>query len=106
MRKQNRVAIFNILSTVLLNGISFITAPLFAWLLGDSGYGVLSIYNIWVSALAIVFTLQTQGTLVNARVEYDEATQKKYQSSSMSLSVAVFLTCSAVVLLFIKPISG
>lgn len=106
MKRQNRVAIFNILSTVLLNGISFVTAPLFAWLLGDSGYGVLSIYNIWVSALAIVFTLQTQGTLVNARVEYDEATQKKYQSSAMSLSLAVFLACSAVVLLLIKPISG
>ena len=106
MKKQNRVAIFNILSTVLLNGISIVTGPLFTRLLGDSGYGVLSIYSIWTSALAIVFTLQTQGTLVNARVEYDEATQKKYHSSAMSLSMLVFFLCSALVLLFIKPISN
>ena len=81
MKRQNRVAFFNILSVVLLNGISMITAPLFSRLLGDSGYGVLKIYNIWASVIAIVFTLQTQGTLVNARVEYPEEQQKHYQSA-------------------------
>lgn len=106
MKKQNRVAMFNILSTVLLNGISIITGPLFSRLLGDSGYGTLKIYNIWASVVAILFTLQTQGTLVNARVEYSEEQQEKYQSSVMSMSVAVFLACTAVVFLFIKPISA
>lgn len=106
MKRQNRVAFFNILSTFLLNGISLITAPLFSRILGDSGYGVLTIYNVWASAAAILFTLQTQGTLVNARVEYDETAQKGYQSSVMSLSVLFFGVCSAIVLLFMKPISG
>lgn len=105
MKRQNRVAMFNIMSTVLLNGISLITAPLFSRILGDSGYGVLKIYNIWVSVIAILFTLQTQGTLVNARVEYSEEEQKRYQSSTLSLSMLVFLLCSAVVLIFIQPIS-
>lgn len=105
MKRQNRIAILNILSTLLLNGISLITAPLFSRLLGTSGYGVLSIYNIWVSATAIVFTLQTQGTLVNATVEYDGEGQRKYQSSVMSLSMAVFAGCTALVILFIQPIS-
>ena len=68
MKKRNRVAFFNIFSTVLLNGISILTGPLFSRLLGDSGYGALKIYNIWVSILTVVFTLQTQATLVNARV--------------------------------------
>lgn len=105
MKRQNRVAVLNILSTLVLNGISLITAPLFSRLLGTSGYGVLSIYNIWVSAVAIVFTLQTQGTLVNATVEYDGEGQKRYQSSVMSLSMLVFAVCTALVLLFIRPIS-
>ena len=69
MKRQNRVAFFNILSVVLLNGISLITAPLFSRILGDSGYGILKIYNIWASVIAIVFTLQTESTLVNARVD-------------------------------------
>lgn len=106
MKKQNRVTFFNILSTLLLQGISVFTAPLFSSLLGTSGYGVLNIYNIWVGVLAIAFTLQTHGTLVNARVEYPEEQQIKYQSSVMSLSLLIFLACSAVVLLFIKPISA
>lgn len=106
MKRRNRVAFFNILSTMLLRGISIFTAPLFSRLLGDSGYGVLQIYNIWTSALAIVFTLQTQGTLVNARVEYPEEEQLRYQSSAMSLSLFVFLLCSTLVMIFIGPIAN
>jgi len=106
MKRQNRVAFFNILSVVLLNGISIITAPLFSRILGDSGYGILKIYNIWASVIAIVFTLQTQGTLVNARVEYPEEHQKRYQSATMSLSLLLFLICSGIVILLIGPISG
>lgn len=105
MKKRNRVAFFNILSTVLLRGISIFTAPLFTRLLGDSGYGVTQIYNTWVAVIAIVFTLQTQGTLVNARVEYSLEDQRKYQSSAMGMSVLLYLCCSAVVLIFINPLA-
>ncbi len=105
MKRRNRVAMFNILGTVLLNGISIITAPLFSSLLGASGYGVFKIYNIWASVAAILFTLQTQGTLVNARVEYPEAEQKGYQSSVMAMSVLVYLCCTGVIVLFMEPIS-
>lgn len=105
MKKQNSVALFNILSVVLLNGISFLTAPLFSRLLGDSGYGIFKIYNIWSGVAAVLLTLQTHGTLVNARVEYPRELQRQYQSSVMSLSVLVFLVCSGVVFLFIGPVS-
>ena len=106
MKRQNRVAFFNILSVVLLNGISIFTGPLFSRMLGTSGYGVLKIYNIWASVVAILFTLQTQGTLVNARVEYPEEEQKRYQSSVMFLSVVVFALCSTAIGIFIQPVSG
>lgn len=99
MRKRNSVAFFNILSTVILNGLSIFTAPLISRLLGTSGYGVVSIYTIWVAAVQIVFALQTQNTLGNARVEYAEDAQKGYQSSVLSLSVVTFLLLSVPVLL-------
>ena len=105
MKKQNRVALFNILSTVLLRGISLFTAPLFSRMLGTNGYGVLSIYTIWMGVTAIAFTLQTGGTLVNARVEYGEDQQSRYQSSVMTLSLLFFLVCSAVVILFLPQVS-
>ena len=106
MKSQNRIAFFNILSIILLNGISLLTAPLFSRILGTSGYGVLRIYNIWAGVTAILFTFQTQGTLVNARVEYPEDRQRQYQSATMALSLLTFLGCSALVLLFLKPVSG
>jgi len=105
MKRQNRVAFFNILSVILLNGISIITGPLFSRMLGTSGYGVLKVYNIWASVVAILFTLQTQGTLVNARVEYPEEEQKRYQSSVLFLSVVVYGLCSALIGIFIQPVS-
>ncbi len=105
MKRQNRVAFFNILSVVLLNGISIITGPLFSRMLGTSGYGVLKIYNIWASVVAILFTLQTQGTLVNARVEYPEEEQDRYQSSVLFLSLLMFLVCTAVIGVFLHPLS-
>lgn len=106
MKKQNRVAFFNILSTVLLRGISIFTAPLFSRLLGDSGYGVMAIYTIWTSAIAIAFPLQTQGTLVNGRIEFQPEEQNKYQSATMSMSILAFSVCSALVLVFVQPISA
>lgn len=105
MKKRNSVAFFNILSIVLLQGISFFTAPLFMRLLGDSGYGVTQIYNTWVAVIAIAFTLQTQGTLVNARVEYPLERQKQYQSTAMFLSMLLFAVCGGLVLLFLKPVA-
>jgi O-antigen/teichoic acid export membrane protein len=105
MKKSNSVAFFNILSVVLLNGISILTAPLFSRLLGDSGYGVFKIYNIWVSVAAILLTLQTQGTIVNARVEFSPEQQRKYHSSVMGLSVLVFGASSLLIALFIRPVS-
>ena len=106
MKRQNRIAFFNILSTVVLKGSAFFTGMVFARLLGGSGYGSLKLYNISVSIAAVVFSLQTQTTLANARVEYPEEAQRGYQSSAMTLSVLFFGLCTGIVLLFLKPVSS
>ncbi len=105
MKKQNKVAFFNIMSTVLLRGISLFTAPIISRMLGTEGYGVVSIYTIWMGVASIVFSMQLHGTLVNARVEYDESQQHKYQSSIMSLSLLFFLLCGTIVAVFLPQIS-
>lgn len=105
MKQRNRIAFFNILSTVVLKGSAFFTGMLFSRLLGGSGYGQLKLYNISVSIVTILFSLQTQTTLANARVEYPEEAQKGYQSSIMTLSVLFFGLCTGLVLMFLKPLS-
>lgn len=106
MRKQNSVAFFNILSMVLLNGLAIFTGPLFTRLLGDSGYGMLKIYYIWVGAISIIFTIQTHGTIVNARVEYPEEKQAGYQSSVMTMSLLCFAAGSLLMGIFWKPLAA
>ena len=105
MKKQNRIAFLNMLSTLLLRGLSVFTSAVFSRLLGTNGYGILSTYSVWVGVMAIVGPLQTGGTLVNARVEYPPERQKAYQSSVMTLSLVSFLCCCALVILFMGPIS-
>lgn len=106
MEKKNRVAFFNILSTILLRGISFFTSPVFSRLLGTGGYGVLSAYNIWVSICAIVFSFYTHGSLINARVDFPVSEQKQYQSAAMSLGLFAFLGFSVAVVMFLDPVAG
>ena len=105
MKQRNRIAFFNILSTVVLKGSAFFTGMLFSRLLGGSGYGSLKLYNISVSIVAVLFSLQTQTTLANARVEYPEEAQRGYQSSVMTLSLLSFGLLTGIALLFLKPIS-
>lgn len=105
MKHKNRVVLLNIASTLLLYIISFITAPLFAALLGTGSFGDLSVFNTWVSAAAMVMTLHTTGTIANARVEYPEEEQKAYQSSAMSLSLLFFALCFGTVMLLLGPVS-
>ena len=90
---------------MLLKGISLFSAPIFSRMLGTNGYGIVSIYNTWANVSAIALTLQTNGTLVNARVEYPEDQQQKYQSSVMFLSLSFFALCSVVILAFLPQVS-
>ena len=60
---------------------------------------------VWVGVVQIAFTFQSHGTLVNARIEYPEEEQKRYQSSVMTLSLLSYLCFSALVLLLLEPIS-
>ena len=106
MKKSiNRIAFFNFLSILLLQGISFISAPLFSRLLSTEGYGNLSSFSVWAGVVATVLSMQSNSTLVNARVEFSEEEQPAYQSAAMALSLLSFALGSAVILVLSGPIS-
>ena len=106
MKKSiNRIAFFNFLSILLLQGISFISAPLFSRLLGTDGYGNLASFSTWAGIVATILSLQTNVTIANARVEFSEEEQNAYQSSAMALSLVSFLIGGVAVLALVQPIS-
>lgn len=106
MKNKNRIAFLNFFSNLLLKGISIFSAPVFSRLLGTSGYGTVSVYNTWTNILGVVLPMQSSQTIVNAKVEYPEEDQDKYQSSILTMSMMGFLGAFVLCLLFGKQISG
>lgn len=105
MKNKNRIAFLNFLSNLLLRGISIFSAPVFSRLLGTSGYGIVSVYNTWTRILGVLLPMQSNLTLVNAKVEFSEEEQEKYQSSVLSMSLLGFAVAFVICGLFLKPIS-
>lgn len=106
MKKNiNRIAFFNTLSVLLLQGISLISAPLFSRLLGTDGYGNLASFTVWANTMTTVLSLQSNVTIVNARQEFPEEEQPAYQSSVMALSMLCFAAAGIVMMVFSGPLS-
>lgn len=101
----NKIMLYNILSTIILQGVALFTSPVFSRMLGTQNYGIVAIYNTWVSVTSIVLGLQTQSTIAIARNEYGTEEQEKYQSSILSLSFIFYISISCVLIIFINPLT-
>lgn len=104
-KSQNSLAFFNILSPIILNGISFFTIPIFSRALGTYNYGIVSLYMSWVQIFTIIVGLQTSGTIASSMTYYEGDEIHKYRSSVLALSTVSFLVTFFLVLIFLKPIS-
>ena len=51
----NSIVSFNILSTLILQGLTFFTAPIISRMLGADNYGIAAVYVTWVS-LCLLYT--------------------------------------------------
>lgn len=105
MQSTNKIAFFNILSTLILQGLTFFTSPIISRLLGTENYGIASVYVTWVAIFSAVFGLQTQSTIAIARNEFSKSEQRAYQSSIMSLSIFSYSIFTLLILMFLRPLS-
>ena len=85
-QSKNKITIYNITSTAILQGLAFFSGPIFSGILGTNNYGIASVYLTWVQIASTVFSLQAAGTVALARVSFPMEDQEKYQSSVLSLS--------------------
>lgn len=100
----NRITIFNILSTVLIQGINFFTLPIFTRVLGAEQYGIYSVFSSWVMLLTGVMGLGVQSSIGTGKYHF----KNKYYS--FRSSVLLFGTLFSIILIlfvtiFIKPVS-
>ena len=100
MNNKNKITIFNIASTVILQGLAFFSGPIFSGMLGTDNYGIASVYLTWVQLASTVFSLQAAGTVALARVNFPMEDQPKYQSSVLSLATMFYAGFSILTVIF------
>lgn len=95
---RNKITMYNIVSTIILQGLAFISGPIFSAVLGTNNYGIASVYLTWVQIASTVFSLQAAGTIAIARINFPLKDQEKYQSSVFSLATLCYAGFSALTL--------
>lgn len=107
MKKNlNSVAAFNLLSSLILNGIQFFTLPIYTRLLGTANYGIVSIYLTWINLATVILGLQLSGTVSIAAIHLKKDEQDQYHSSVLSLSALFFIIILAITIIFRKSLGG
>lgn len=102
----SRITIINIISSIIIQGLAFISGPIFSALLGPNNYGIATVYLTWVTLASTIFTLQAGGTIALARVNFPIEDQNQYQSSVLSLSTFSYICFSALTIIVVLPLSN
>ena len=103
-KKDNRQTIFNILSQLILNGTNFILIMLFTRYLNTNDYGVVSIYQAYVTFLAIIVGLNSQGSIGTAFVHFEKEKHNFYISSILLLAMLNFIAICFLATIFMPVI--
>lgn len=90
---------------ILTQAISFLSIPIFTQFLDPAGYGVLNLYNSFITLFAVFFTLNTFDGL--ARYSYEKKKDtKEFFGSNIILTCAVFTVMSIIFITFSSQISN
>ncbi|MEG2587503.1 MAG: oligosaccharide flippase family protein [Cetobacterium sp.] len=90
---------------VLLQGVNFFTLPIFTRLLNVESFGIVSIYNTWLSILAIFICFQSYGSIGNAKINYTEEEFREYILNIVLLSTVIFVLWILIFFIFQEKIS-
>lgn len=102
---ENKMALFNILSTAIVAGINFITVPIFTRMLDTGGFGIINVYSAWVQVCTIFVGLQANGSIASAQANLLDEEQDSYQLSILVMSLIPFGIILATAVVFLQPLS-
>ena len=83
-----------------LQGVAFLTTPIFTRILTPDDYGIIALYTSWSSILMVVLSLQTYGSIATARLKFSSEEIPSYLSSTLSISVIVYAFFFCVIIIF------
>ncbi len=93
------------IGTFFVQGISFVTMPIFTRLLSTSDYGITGVYTTWLSVFTTIITLGLLATVNNAKVDFQEG-YDEYASSILFLVTLFAIMWLIIGFVFKKQISS
>jgi O-antigen/teichoic acid export membrane protein len=106
--QKNYVAssfVIYLIATIFLKGISFITTPIFTRIFSTSDYGLVSIFQTWVSFFSVFVGLQVSGSIATARVHKKSGNFDEYMKNITLLSLIGALIISSLGIIAKDPLS-
>ena len=100
MNKDNFQAVYNILSQVILNGTNFVLIMLFTKYLDTDSYGIVSIYQAYVTFFSVIVGLNCQGSIGTAFVHLDKKKHANYLASIFLIGVLSLVITLLLCILF------
>ena len=98
LSKPAKASLWFVICSIFQKGVAFITTPLFTRLLTTEEYGIVSVYNSWLSIMTIIATLElATGVFNKAMIKYKED-RDGYTSATLFLA---FLTSTFCFLIYI-----
>lgn len=90
-----KAALWFTVSNALVRGVNFLTMPFLTRIMPDTEYGILTVYNSWLSILLAIVALNIYGGCFNAAMaKYDTKRERLLASSYLlilTLAAAAFL---------------
>lgn len=102
----NKVALFNMLGPIVLNGLSFFTMPVFTRLLGTVNYGLYTNYLSYYSILAVIIGFQAAGAIAPISVYYSGKERDRCFSNVTVMGLVSAAAIGLLIILFADPISA
>lgn len=94
-----------VISSVIVKAITVITTPIFTRLLSTAEYGIVSTFTSWYTLLVIFYTLNLTYSIGRAKLDF-EGKLDEYIGSMQTLSGMVSFILSALMIIFIDPVSS
>ena len=93
----SKTVIFNLLSTFIIQGVSFLTLPIFSRVLGSEQYGLYSVFHSWVIILSNFISLGISSCIGSGKYYFKD----EYYNFRSNIAVFNVLISTFVILIFL-----
>jgi O-antigen/teichoic acid export membrane protein len=98
-KSVSQLFLWQFVGRFILQGVGFITAPVFTRLLAPADYGQVAVYTTWAALCTPFISLQTHGSIASAKIKYGEDQIDAYLSSIFTISIISFIVFLTVALI-------